>query len=528
MNNVAIVRRKHGFSLVWLVPITALLVGAWLLYDTFAKRGPEIQIEFADAEGIEAGRTKIKYKNVEIGHVESVTLSQDLASVFVHVRVMKSATDYLRSDTKFWIVKPRIGRAGVTGLGTIVSGAYITLDPGRAKKFQRAFVGLETPPTITGDTAGRHYKLTAVSRGSLNVGSPVYFRDVEVGQITAIQFTGDRETIEIDVFIEGPHYASVTPSAKFWNASGVEFSIDSDGVDVQIASLETLVAGGIAFETLDVGDSKTPVPAGSRFRLFSSRSQIYETVFTERISYVMFFDDSVRGLNVGAPVEFRGIKIGTVTEISIEYNATSKSVLIPIRIEVEPGRVGSLLQGSIDSSAAAALDALIARGLSAQLQTGTLLTGQLFVGLDFFDDPKFSGIEPLPYPEIPTVPSVFVQFEDAAINLLGKLEDLPINQLVTDLSQAAEQLREVLGNPAIQRSLALTEESLRKLTELSNRLETITIPQIEASAASYDTSSVFYREAREAVEEVTNAAESVSRLAEQIETTPEILIRGKR
>ena len=284
-----ITRRRHP-SAVWIVPIIAIAIGVWLFVHTLNQRGPTIEIQFENAEGIEAGKTKIKLRDVPIGVVTKLALGDDPSHIVATAEIQKDAARFIRTDTQFWVVRPRIQGASVSGLGTLVSGAYISLLPGSSTKSTNSFVGLAAPPVIAGDENGKHFILEAERRGSLAPGSPVYLRDLQVGEVTSITFAENNRDLEIGVFIRDPYDLSILSTTRFWNASGVDFAITAEGVDVQIASLETLLSGGIAFETLNA-NGRVP-PENARYRLYASRRQIDEFSFREKISYVLYFDHS--------------------------------------------------------------------------------------------------------------------------------------------------------------------------------------------------------------------------------------------
>ncbi|MGR8950460.1 MAG: PqiB family protein, partial [Gammaproteobacteria bacterium] len=319
-----VVSRRRGISAVWIIPLVATAIGIWLLIYTLNQKGPTVEIQFESADGLEAGKTKIKLRNVVVGSVAKIALGDDPSYVVVTAEIQKDAERFIKADTAFWVVRPRIQGANVSGLGTLVSGAYISILPGASERSATQFVALDSPPLIEDEALGKHLILEAERRGSLTPGSPVYLRDLEVGEVTSITLVENNRYMEIGIFIRDPYDETVLSTTRFWNASGVDFSIGAEGVDVQIASLETLLSGGIAFETLDE-NGRVP-PENARFRLYASRKQIDEFSFKEKIRYVLYFGDSVRGLSVDAPVEFRGIKIGRVTRINAEFDPTDATV----------------------------------------------------------------------------------------------------------------------------------------------------------------------------------------------------------
>ena len=254
---IPVVTKRRSISVVWIVPLIAVAIGVWLLVHTLNQKGPTIEIQFESAEGLEAGKTKIKLRDVVIGVVSNIALGENPSYVIVTAEIQKDAARFIRSDTAFWVVRPRIQGASVSGLGTLVSGAYISILPGESEQLETKFVALAAPPLIEDEESGKHFILEADRRGSLTPGSPVYLRDLQVGEVTSINLVENNRYMEIGIFIRDPYDETVLSTTRFWNASGVEFSIGAEGVDVQVASLETLLSGGIAFETLD-GNGRIP------------------------------------------------------------------------------------------------------------------------------------------------------------------------------------------------------------------------------------------------------------------------------
>ena len=314
------VAARRGISIVWLIPLVAGAIAIWLGYTTLQEKGPTITITFANAEGLEAGKTKVKYKDVDVGLVDTVTISEDLSRIIVTASMAKGSDHYLNEGTKFWIVRPRIGAGGISGLGTLVSGAYVAVDPGEGKP-TTSFTGLEEPPAINSDVAGRRFRLRAARLGSVSRGSPIYYHDIQVGQVLNYELADDQKSLDVDVFVTAPHDQLVRADSRFWNASGFDISLGTAGVDVSVESLQSLLAGGIAFDTPTIDRPGEQAAAGFVFPLFDNYRAVTEARYTEKVFYLVYFDGSVRGLRPGAPVEFRGMRVGSVTDVRLEINA---------------------------------------------------------------------------------------------------------------------------------------------------------------------------------------------------------------
>src|SRR4051812_20282112 len=312
------IKKRRGISIVWLIPLVAALIGAFLAYKAYTSQGPTITIAFASAEGLEAGKTKIRYLDVEVGTVQSVVIGTDLKHILVTAEMVAGADQYLRQDTTFWIVKPRIGAGGVSGLGTLLSGAYIGLAPGEGAA-ARSFTGLEQPPPLDANVAGRQYQLTATDLGSVSRGAPILYRGLDIGQVLDYRLAPDKSGLDVSIFVNAPYSDLVRTTSRFWNASGIGVSTSASGVAVEVGSLQSLIVGGIEFDTPQETGTSAAADAGASFPLYSSKSALAQAQFTQKVPFLVDFDGSVRGLSPGAPVEFRGIRVGVVTSVNLEF-----------------------------------------------------------------------------------------------------------------------------------------------------------------------------------------------------------------
>ena len=517
----AVVKPKKSISIVWIVPLVALLIGGWLAYKAVTEKGPTITITFQSAEGLEAGKTKIKFKDVEVGQVEEIRLSPDLSQVMVTVQLTKDTKDYLSENTRFWVVRARVAGGGVSGLGTLFSGAYIGMDPGKPGKEARSFKGLETPPIVTTDLPGRHFMLKSETRGSLDVGDPVYFRQIQVGQVVAYEMEKDGHAVDIKIFIHAPHHERVHKNTRFWNAGGLDVSVDAGGIKVNTESFVTIMIGGIAFENPKDSEPGPAAKEGEIFRLYDRREDIFKKTYVKKTRWLLHFEGSVGGLSVGAPVKFKGIKIGDVINIELEFDYDAMAFRIPVEIETEPERIAMTGKETIDRKRG--MEILVEKGLRAQLKQGNLLTGQLFIALDMYpDEPPSKIVYGGKYPEIPTIPTSIEEITKGITRIVDKLEKLPLEQIGNDLrdtmahlNKSTEQLQKLMQNidekvaPAATATLEKTETTLTKLDRL------------------LDAESPTGYELKQALAELADAARNISVLADYLGRHPESLVFGK-
>ncbi|ALA56522.1 PqiB family protein [Nitrospira moscoviensis] len=527
---VAAPKGRWYLHLVWLVPIIAALIGGWLAFKAIWDQGPTITITFRAAEGLEANKTKIKYKDVDIGEVKQVMISEDLTQVIVTAEMSKRFSPYLRDDTRFWIVRPRIAFGQVSGIGTLFSGAYIGLDVGSSAEARRDFQGLEAPPVFTGDVAGRQFIIKGPDQGSIDVGTSVYLRRVPVGRVLAANLDQDGAGVTLTVFVEAPYDRFVTENTRFWNASGVDVTLDSTGFMVQTQSLATIVLGGIAFETPDGTVAMEEAKEHTIFRLFENRAQAMKAPDKQAIRFAASFTESLRGLTVGSPVEFHGISVGEITSIGAEYDAHTQTYHFPVEFSLHPDRLARHFKNNLMREEDTGLttkdkiNALVEHGLRAQLNTGSFLTGQLFVALDFFPDVEKAAADwTRDPPELPTIPGGLSGIERNLSNLAKKLDKVPFDAIATDVRHTLLSMR-----TALQR----TEHLVQRVDEqlLPTALATIAeskqaLQSVERLTAS---NSPLQQDAREAMRQLGRASQSLQTLADYLDRHPEALIRGRK
>jgi len=536
---------KGGFSIspIWAVPIVAILIGGWLVFQTLNKQGPKITIEFETAEGIEEGKTKIKFREVQVGLVETVEIKEDLSGVIVKAEMVKRAEPYLTDNTRFWVVRPRIDAKGISGLGTLVSGAFIEIDPGDGGDSARGYVGLEVPPLITTDDPGKEFILVTEKLGSYSTGSPVYYRGLEVGEVLGHELHENRKEFLVHVFIHDPHDQLVRNDSRFWNASGINASIGADGMKLQVESLQTLALGGIAFDTKVDVTSGSPSAAGTQFRLNDSEEAIEEAEITQKIRWVLYFDGSVRGLVKGAPVEFKGIRVGTVVDVNLEFDRSSSGYRIPVLVDIEPERVSVVKEGSVGRAISRdnhikSMQALIKAGLRARLLTGNLLTGQLLVDLDLHLDkaPEYRGDGN--YPEIPTIPSSIEEISRSLTALLDKIQALPLDELTTSLTNTVKSAERLVSSNEVKGALVSMEKTLATLDRVMTNVDQNLTPTAQSALSEALQTLKTVREAvandsplrydlESMLQELAAASRSIRLLAEYLESNPNALIYGK-
>lgn len=523
----AIISRRP-FSLIWLVPLVAALIGGWLIYKTVTETGPMVTITFSDAEGLEAGKTKIKFKDVEIGKVEKIQLSKDLSKVIVTARLVKEAEDYLRLDTQFWVVRARVAANEVSALGTLFSGAYIGVYPGTGLVSARDFQGLEGEPLVMKGVAGRHFVLQTERLGSLYVGAPVYFRQIRVGQVLSYDYASGEDGLLIKIFIESPHDAQVRRHTRFWNASGVDLSLGLGGVELRTESLVSVLAGGIAFETPGGVRGGELAGEGETFLLHPDQKSIFQKRYAKKFPLLLYFDQSVHGLVSGAVVEFRGLPIGRVLEINLDFDFKTQTLRVPVLIEIEPERLR--LHNDQGAEFPLVLERLVSLGLRAQLKTGNLLTGQAIIDLDLHPGAPLQKLNRADQDLVlPTLAGSQTDLVSSLSSLAQKLEQIPYAQLSDKLRQSMEAFRTTLAQT--QQLLASVDRDLLPSATATLGEAQKALVQLEQTASqlqqTVDAEAPLSRETTQAMSELARAARSMRLLTDYLEQHPDALLRGK-
>lgn len=435
------VSRGTQFSAVWIIPVVAIVIGIWMVVHTMMTEGPTITIDFKTAEGLEAGKTKIRLLSHEIGLVEDVVLKPDISGVTATVKLERETKSLLREDTRFWVVRARVGAGGVSGLGTLLSGAYIEMAPGTSESQRKTFIGLEEPPLTPVDAPGIRLTLVSDQASSVSTGNMVLFQGYEVGRVEATTFDTERQLVRYDVFIDAPFHKLIHNGTRFWDVSGISVNASASGMQIKTGSMETILLGGVSFGTPPGVSVARPVSDHTEFILYSSYEHILENPYKHGTYYVVSFKQSLRGLVPGAPVEYRGIQVGQVKRILVKELAqqgmkgTGKA--IPVLIYLEPGRLQ--IPDTVDSLSKLMADIKksVRNGMRATLQTGNLLTGQQLISIDYYPDeePKKLG-QFEQYTTIPTIETGVDKLENQVNNLLEKLNALPLEETVIGANKA--------------------------------------------------------------------------------------------
>jgi len=491
-------RKGFSFSPVWVIPIIAALIGGWLVFKSAAEENVFVDVSFKSASGLEAGKTPVKLRNVKVGEVTDVRFTEDLSEVIVEMELTGVSLDRVTDTTRFWVIRPRIGIEGVSGLDTLLSGAFIEIDPGEGGSPQTIFKGMEEPQIYQLGNPGTTYILNADKLGSISRGSSIKYRGITVGRVTKYKLTDDDSHVQIEIFIASPHDKYVTEYTRFWNISGVNIALNAKGFDFDMESISSLVAGGIAFTNEYAPKKPALAQKNNLFTLYNTKEPEIEEVLTFGAPVKMYFDNGVSGLSIGAPVEYKGIRIGTVEKIGAELNASKDEIITYAVVDIEPDRLPSDEMDPNQSTEKRTqrvysfFEHMVNFGMRAQLKSN-IITSQSLIVFDMFADTKKEKIKYVNgVAIIPTVPETVTGIIKQVNELMARLNALPIEKLAGNLDEATNSVNKLI------KSLNVEEGGMTGV-QLS-----------------------------ETMNELRKAARSIRIMSEYLERHPEAIIKGKR
>ncbi len=544
------VDRRWRLSPVWAIPIVTLLIAGFLVWHTYIQRGPLITLTFASAEGLTAGQSQVRLHEVPVGTVETILLTPDRQRVVLGVRMTREATPLLTTGVRFWVVKPRLFAGSLTGVSTILSGSYIQIQPATdpSAAAERHFTGLENPPIVPTGEPGRAVQIEAQRLGSISLGAPVFYRDFNVGQVLGWDIADMAEHVTLHVFVRAPYDRYLREGSRFWNASGVSLTMGAGGIQLQLESLRALLLGGIAFDTPQAAQAGPEPAADHVFRLYDTQQAAEFAAARRRVPVISYFNESVSGLAIGAPVVFAGIRIGEVLGYDLEYDPETDRLRVPVRYEIEPDRIvlSDQVQGrGILENARI----LVSQGLRARLASANLLTGAQQISIDVIANAPHADVSLRDGVIVmPTAPGQFASIIDAVQGVVARLEALPWQEIGTNVNGVLSGINEIVHGPELRASLAALQATLadaqtllrnadeglqptlRGLPALMTNLQTAVAQAtrvLNSANRGYGDNSQFLRDLERAVDQITGAARSIRSLADTLNRNPESLIRGR-
>jgi len=489
--------KSSSISAVWIIPIIAALIGAWLVFQSATEEKTSVEVTFNSASGLEAGKSSVKLLNIKIGNVTDIKFSNDLSSVIVTLELEGIDQNSITDKTRFWVVRPRVGAGGVSGLDTLLSGAYIEMDPGDGGKPVTKFTGLEEPDIHQRGNSGTRYLLRSANLGSLSIGSPIKLRGIEVGEVTRYRLVDDHNYVEVEFFVAAPHDKYVKPNTRFWNISGVGVQLNSEGFQLDMDSVTSLMIGGVAFSTQNGAEDIAQANARTVFNLYKTETAEVEETLTLSAPIKLNFTNGVSGLSKGASVEFKGLRIGTVAKVGVEFSKNKRDLLTFAIINIEPQRLPAQLEKGLTKAQRIEnmyqfFEAMVAKGMRGQLTSGNILTGQSQITFDFFPSMKKGKVK---YVDgvmvLPTAQESLKGLFEKVDTIMTRFEAMPIDKIGRNVEQTMASINSLI------RSLNAVEGGMTGV------------------------------QVGEAIDEITRAARSIRSTADYLERHPEALLKGK-
>jgi paraquat-inducible protein B len=526
--------KRFRISIVWIIPLLAAVVAIGIAIQRIRNEGPTITITFQGAAGIEAGKTFIKYKDVTIGQVTTVQLTDDYSKVEVTAQIAKHAAGLIVEDAKFWVVQPQVSLSGISGLSTLLSGQYIGFQAGTSKVRGRHFIALAVAPVIT-DQAGRRFTLIAKSLGSVGIGAPIYYRSVPVGEVAAYELAADGNSIKATVFIDAPYDKYVNSETRFWNASGITVSAGANGLNIQTESIVSVLVGGIAFDVPDFLSPGERAGPNAAFTLYPDRAEAMTQPDAIERHFVLYFNESLRGLSVGAPVTIFGLTVGHVAEVGLTFDPATLSFRPRVLITFNPERLTAHLSASATDKGYAVASAetrarvlhhlVEDRGFRAKLETGNLLTGELYVGFEYVPNapkPKIDwSQDPL---ELPVESGGFASIEAKLNSILTKVDNMPLEAMGTDVKNVLASLNQTLK----QTDALVGRIDAQWVPEGTKTMEELHRAIADADRSLLGKDAPTSQNLHDTLQEVAAAARSIRVFMDYLQRHPSMLIRGKQ
>lgn len=540
-------KKNARFNHVWWIPLIALLIVTYIVVNRYLSQGSLVNITFTSAEGLAVEKTKVRYKDVSIGQVEKISLSEDYKNVTVSVRMSKNSEGMLRENTRFWVVKPRISITQISGLNTLLSGNYITIEPDKNpdSAYRYQFAGLENPPIITQDEPGLKLTLLASQANSLYPGTAVYYKGMQVGTVNRVYFSSDHLWVKADIFVTSPHDKLIQTNTKFWSASGFTVDVATDGVSVDMESVEALIAGGIAFATpVTLASDDEAVTEGTEFILYDDKNSAFEKNSGRKHLYVSYFDGNVKGLAVDAPVMVQGLAIGKVKDIQLLFDEQQDRTRIPVLFEVYESRIGMIDSAADNDSEGGRLSSIsehfLTGGVQARLTTDSLLTGSKYVDLFFTDSDSrtplvVDGITG--YSIVPTSPDSFNALTTGVSELLNKVNQLPLADVVENVNKLLKNADDKVSqlefqssidelNRLLQEGRVLSKSARNTLKSLNQTVSALS-QSVDKALSGFSPDAPLYYNLNTTLEELNSTVESIKAVTDMLDRKPDALIFGE-
>ena len=541
------IARRARFSVIWLIPIIALVVAIFLGWRALSQRGALITISFESAEGLSSGQTQVKHKNVALGTVESIRLTHDFRKVLVGVRMSREADRVLTDKTRFWVVRPRLSGSNISGLETLVSGAYIAVDPVPEGNETHYFTGLESPPGVRSDEPGRTYTLMTSSVSAIGEGSPIFYRGVTVGEVLGYHMPpSGHGPIPVQIFVREPYDDFVHVDTRFWNDSGIDVNFGGGGLKVEVESLQAVLSGGVGFGfSEDRHGSDVPqAPDEAVFKLYDTKADAISAGYHQRIKFVTYFQSSIKGLDIGSEVDLFGVQVGNVTATRLELDPARGKAQVRVEMEIQPERIFAGGQPK-DENPESVAQHLVDNGMRAQISSASFVTGASLIALEFVPNAKPATVSmEADAIVLPSEKGGLSGITDSLSDVAAKLDALPLEKIADHLDDLLAGAGRTVDSPDLKQAIhqlsgtlasihALADHAnhgltpvLKDLPALSAQLQQ-TLAHANTLLASYGGNSDFGNNVNQLLAQLSDTARSLRLLSDYLQRHPNSLIFGR-
>ncbi len=530
---------------IWIVPFIALLIAAWLAYQYFSELGPEIRIIFPKNEGLQAGQSHIKYKDVPIGVVKKIELQEDGDGVIVIARMDKDTEAYLNDNTKFWIVKPEVGVTGVSGLETLISGTYINMYTEKGGTFKETFHGMSHAYRKIND--GEYFHLSAPVGYNIKKGTPLYFKNIQVGQVEYMNISLDGSSVDFIVFVEKFYVPYVHTDSKFWVASALDVDISNGRLDVNIAPFSYMLHGGISFSSTGEDPNNT-VEDAYVFHLYQNRGVAEGKQIGQGGDYIHTFEidtyASIAKLKVDASVRYEGYDVGRVKDIKLSFEPKTHKMMGKVYVDIDTSSFATEDENS--STCEKRFMRALKEGLHAKITPTDPITGMLYVKLLFEDSNETQTIAyGKKYPIIPSSLYNESSVMDGVEHFIAKLNHLPLEKLVTSLHKVVTDTNEVVNgvNKPLVTVLSNLKTTIKNLNKMTNKKSFVAMPDeinktlkeltrtlktTKKVVKGYDNNSLITHQITETLKIVTKTSKEMQQFLKMLNRKPNSLIFGDK
>ncbi len=528
---------------IWIVPIIAVVIAAWLGYQYISELGPKVEIVFETNEGLRAGQSLVKFRNVPIGKVEKVILNDNGNGVKVIARMDKEATKYLNDDARFWIVKPEVGLGGVSGLDTIFTGTYIELISKKSKMTKKSFIGLNQSYRKVGD--GEYFHLNASSSHGVEKGTPIFFKSMKAGYVEYVSISIDGKSVDVIIYVDKSFVSYIHKDTKFWVQSSVSISYANGKLNLNMAPMSHIMRGGIEFSSSG-DDSIKKVPYDYIFRLYKDNAVAEDKKIglggKAIRDYLLEFNESTAKLKKDASVKYDKFDVGRVKDISYKYNSKTHFLRGKVTMSIDTSIFYD--PTDINHTGEENLEQAVKDGLRASMKEYDPISGLLYINLDFIDTNETKMVKHYShYSSFPSVGRDENSIMSSINELLDSIKKLPLDKLINSIDQSVSNFSSILEENRVVTHQIMTnlnetmvgvnkmvsDRGFKKLpSELNQTMVELQhiLKSLDRVLKSNGNKSLLSSQLTETLKELNKSSVETQRLLKKLDRKPNALIFG--